>query len=416
MKPKKSVLSLALAGLLGALSHAAAQTPLGPQFRVDPSDRPVDVHAPGGLVFDPAGTLWMAWENEDFSAFDVEVRSLPRSGTLTPPLSMLSIGDIRPHLVPAPNGLALFASNPEGQLEMQRFNHAGTRRGKRVVIQGIDRATVADPYLVAPLPGGGFFIAWTGEDDGPGNLQNAGVYGRVIDGLGNPRTRPFRIPEPTEGDQNLAGLATDPQGNVLVTWEQNDSADALVNTVVGRFCSPAGHPLSPQFQISRGTRGLQGAAAADAHGTFVVAWESFTPDDRHSVYARRFSARGRPLGPEILVSRQPSPAVNLVRVAMSPVGDFFVAWSPSSCAGCDADEDVHGRLFHADGTAEDEIVVNDVRAGRQTGPSVAFGPGGLLAVSWYGDGAAPHNGYEMDARLFSVRTSPALPGEIGVLP
>jgi hypothetical protein len=102
------------------------------------------------------------------------------------------------------------------------------------------------------------------------------------------------------------------------------------------------------------------------------------------------------------VSRQPSPTVNLVRVAMSPAGDFFVAWSPSSCAGCDADEDIHGRLFHADGTAEDEIVVNDVRAGRQTGPAVAFGPGGLLAVSWYGDGAAPHNGYEMDARLYSV--------------
>jgi hypothetical protein len=401
MKSKQRVSYLFLAGMFGILSLVAAQTPLGPQFQVDPSDTPTptNVASPAGLVFDAAGTLWMAWENDEPDVLDVFVRSLPRSGTLTPALPMLPIGASAPHLVLAPNGLALFGLTAAIEIQMQRFNAAGVRRGHSVLLQRIQPSGPYHPYGVASLPGGGFFVAWS-AGDGPPNIASANVFGRVFDGFGNPLTRPFRIPETFQRvDKNVTGVVADPEGNVFVTWSQPVPGDPLQYAVFARRFSRDGHPLSPEIRVSRQTPAFGGSAAAGPQGSFVLTWLSFDAASKPSVWARRFSARGNPLGPELRVSQQGADILDSAAVAVSRQGDFFIAWTAIGCATCDA-EDIHGRLFHADGTAEEEFRVNEETAGSQLKATVAFAPDGRLAVSWT---SSPEGEiFDLDARLFSI--------------
>ncbi len=398
MKTSRIVLSLALAGLLGALSQAAAQTPLGPQFRVDPSNLdPAPRNAPS-LAFDPAGTLWIAWESHDSALNGVAARSVSTSGALSRVILPLPGTGALPLLVPAPGGFALFAEDERQVLEIRRFNGLGALRGPLVLTQRTGGPAV--PYAVTPLPHGGFFLVWT-VDDCPGTrCTSAGVSARVLDGLGKPLTPPFRVTPSIVHDQQPTGVVADAQGNVIVTWWETLPEDPLRYAVFARRFSRAGLPLSGAIRVSEQTPGIEGGVAADAAGNAVVVWTSVDADERQSVHARRLTSQGTPAGPEILVSAEPSSAAIRARVAMSPAGDFFVVWTSLGCAECDY-ADIKGRLFRADGTVGDELVVDDYRVGLQDEVRAAFGPDGRLAVAWLSE-AASHGDFEVDAKLFSV--------------
>src|SRR4051794_3325140 len=112
-------LFLALIGLLGALSQAAAQTPLGPQFRVDPGAFLSFVRYAPGVAFDPSGTLWIAWESHDESLNGVAARAVSPAGALGRTILPLPSTAQIPALVAAPGGFAVFGQTQEGLLEMR---------------------------------------------------------------------------------------------------------------------------------------------------------------------------------------------------------------------------------------------------------------------------------------------------------
>jgi hypothetical protein len=259
-----TTLSLALAGLLGTLSQAAAQTPLGPQFRVDPGAFLSYVRYAPGLAFDPAGTLWVAWESHDEALNGVAARAVSSAGALSRTILPLPGTAQIPALVPAPGGLAVFGQTQEGLLEMRRFNRLGALRGPLVRVQ---KSGLLVPFAVTPLPHGGFFLVWTG-DDCPGNhCASSGVFARVLDGLGKPLTEPFRVNPAIRHDQKATGVVADPQGNVVVTWWETLPEDPLRYAVFARRFSRAGLPLSGAIRVSEQTSGIEGGAAADAAGT-----------------------------------------------------------------------------------------------------------------------------------------------------
>ena len=76
------------------------------------------------------------------------------------------------------------------------------------------------------------------------------------------------------------------------------------------------------------------AAAGDAAGNSVIAWDSFGQDGSLSgIYARRLDSAGNPLGAEFRVNtrtdnRQTNPAV-----AMNADGRFVVAWNSNGVNG-----------------------------------------------------------------------------------
>lgn len=395
MKTTRIALSLALSGLLGALSQAAAQTPLGPQFRVDPSSFIPFVRYAPSLAFDLAGTLWVAWESHDEALNGVAARPFSPSGGPSHILVPLPGPAQIPALVPAPGGFAVFGQTPEGLLEMRRFNRLGALRGPLVRVQ---ESHPLATYGVTPLPHGGFFLVWTADDCPGSRCVSSGVFARVLDGLGKPLTAPFRVNPAIRHDQTATGVVADPQGNAVVTWWETLPEDPLRYAVFARRFSRAGLPLSGAIRVSEQTSGIEGGAAADAAGNVVVVWTSVDADEHQSIHARRLSSQGTPAGPEILVSAEPSSAAVRAQVAMSPAGDFFVVWTSFDCAECDY-VDVKGRLFRADGTVEDELVVDDVRMGAQDAARAAFGPDGRLAVAWI---SATESEFEVDAKLYSV--------------
>jgi hypothetical protein len=394
-------LSLALAGLLGTLSQAAAQTPLGPQFRVDPGPFLSFVRYAPGVAFDPSGTLWIAWESHDESLNGVAARAVSPAGALRRTILPLPGTAQIPALVAAPGGFAVFGQTQEGLLVMRRFNRLGALRGPLV------RAQPSEPlasYAVTPLPHGGFFLVWT-ADDCPGiRCASLGVFARVLDGLGRALTPAFRVTESALGDQHPTGVAADPDGNVWVTWWKT-VPDALGYAVFARRFSRQGNALSSEIRVSERTPAVEGGTAGDAQGNFVVTWTAPPLDDaKQEIYARRFSRLGTPAGPEILVSAEPSSAAVRSQVAVSPAGDFFVVWTSLYCAQCDY-VDIKGRLFRADGTVEDELLVDDDRVGIQDAARAAFGPDGRLAVAWISESTS-HSDFEVDAKLYSVGTAP----------
>ena len=324
-------------------------------------------------------------------------RSVSTSGALSRAILPLPRTAQLPALVSAPGGFAVFGETEQGLLEMRRFNGLGALRGPLVLVQKSEPFT---PHSVTPLPQGGFFLVWT-ADDCPGiRCTSSGVFARVLDGLGKPVTPPFRVTPSIAHDQIPTGVVADPQGNVFVTWWETIPQDPLLYVLYARRFSRAGEPLSGAIRVSEQTSGLGGGVAADAAGNFVVTWQSVAAGGEQSIHARRYSSQGAPLGPELLVSGEASSAATFPQVAMSAAGDFFVVWESFGCAGCDY-VDVKGRLFRADGTVEDEIVVNDYKVGRQIAPAAAFGPGGRLAVAWLSESAS-HSDFEVDAKLFSV--------------
>jgi hypothetical protein len=392
-------LCLWLLGIAGTLAMGWAQVPLGPQFRVDPSGLIPYARYPSGLAFTPDGTLWIAWESHVGAGRleGIPARSVAPSGALSPPILPLPGTAMLPLLVPSSGGLAVFGLDQSSVIELRRFNTAGKVRRHPVLVQA--EADYFNPYAVAPLPGGGFFVAFTGDDCPGRRCSSFGVFGRVLDDLGRPLTPAFRVNETLTGDQLPTGVVADPDGNVSVVW-YGPVPDPLQYAVFLRRFSRAGKPLSGERRVSVKTQGVEGGAAADAQGNFVVTWTASLPGNKTAIYARRFSSEGKPLGDELPVSQEVADANVRPKVAVSPTGDFFIVWNSFDCAGCDY-VDVKGRLFYADGSSEDEILIDDYRQGIQAEPSVAFGPDGRLAVAWLGESTA-HYEYEIDARLFRL--------------
>jgi hypothetical protein len=399
MKISNRPLCLWLLGMVGMLAAGWAQVPLGPQFRVDPSDLVPYARYPSGLAFSPDGTLWIAWEShagsDPFSG--IGARSVAPSGVLSRPLLPLPGTAGIPLLVPVSGGLAVFGQDALPAIELRRLSAAGKLRGHPVLIQ--KAAGLFNSYAVTPLPGGGFFVVFIGDDCPGHRCASYGVFGRVLDSLGQPLTAVFPVNETRSGDQLPTGVVADPEGNVSVIW-YGPVPDPLQYAVFTRRFSRAGKPLGGERRISVQTQGAEGGAAADAQGNFVVTWAANTSDTTTAIFARRFSSLGDPLGDEFPVSQEVADAEVRPKVAMSPTGDFFIVWESFGCAGCDY-VDIKGRLFYAGGTSEDEILVDEYRNGAQTEASVAFGPSGWLAVAWLGD-SETHYEAEVDARLFMV--------------
>jgi hypothetical protein len=186
-------------------------------------------------------------------------------------------------------------------------------------------------------------------------------------------------------DQDLA-IAMDAEGDFVATWEGGGSGDNF--GIFARRFDATGVALGSEFRVNTAVSGnqLDPAAAMDADGDFVVAWDSFGQDGSgYGVYAQRFDAAGNPVGPEFRVNttttgRQRSPSV-----AMDADGDFTVAWWGN---GPGDDYGIFVQRFDAAGTPlGSEVLVNTATADRQLFPAVAMDADGDFVVTWQSEGS-----------------------------
>ena len=110
------------------------------------------------------------------------------------------------------------------------------------------------------------------------------------------------------------------------------------------LAAAAGAQVSPQggqFQVNTYTTGHQAypAVAADAAGSFVVAWMSYGSDgtdtSSYSIQAQRFDAGGVPQGGQFQVNTYTTLEQAIPAITADSAGNFVVAWTSNGSSGTD---------------------------------------------------------------------------------
>ena len=128
------------------------------------------------------------------------------------------------------------------------------------------------------------------------------------------------------------------------------------------------------------------AAAVDANGNYVLAWQSYGQDGSGlGVFARRFNSVGDPLGEPFLVTNTTDGNQAQPDVAVDASGNFTIVWQSEDLDG--SGYDIFARRFEVDGEAVgSEYRVNDrTIAGDHGKPGLAIDPDdGSTVIVWQG--------------------------------
>ena len=262
----------------------------------------------------------------------------------------------------------------------RRFSAAGTPRGAEFRVNTYTTNDQAGPS-VASDSNGNFVVTWTsvGQDG-----SSFGVFGQQFDAAGAPAGAEFRVNTFTPSHQLTGRVAMEAtSGNFVVVWNGDGPGYGYFDMFGQRF-SAAGVPLGAEFQINTYTTNNQiyGAVALDAAGNFVVVWGSSEQDGYYfGVYGQRFSAAGTPLGAEFRVNTHTANEQLRPSVAWDGSGNFMVVWV--SCCQDGSNYGVFGQRFDAVGSpVGPEFRVNTYTTNNQAGPSIASDPSGHFVVVW----------------------------------
>jgi hypothetical protein len=270
--------------------------PLGGEFRVN--THTTDSQVPTSAASDPAGNFVVVWQSRgqeslgygvfaqryaspaDPMGVEFQVNSYtPRSQTG----ASIAIDDVG-NFVIAWYGLRTPAAGRD--IFAQRYSSSGTPLGQEF---RVNTYTTNDQYgpAIASASAGDFVIVWDSQlQDG----SQGGVFGQRFSSSGTPLGAEFRVNTATAFHQGNPSVASDPDGNFVVTWQgQNPS---FLDVFAQRFSS-SGVPLGGPSRVNTFTPGnqLYSSVATDPAGNYVVTWMSTSGQDGHSggIFAQRYN-------------------------------------------------------------------------------------------------------------------------------
>ena len=238
---------------------------------------------------------------------------------------------------------------------------------------------------IATQPGGGFIAVWDSQNqDGTA----ASVYAQRFDPSSTPIGTEFRASASTTESQNQPSIATDANGNFVVTWTSN-LQDGDRTGVFGQRFDSNGGTIGSEFAVNTYTTGqqTQSEVAMAANGDFVVTWTSgdvFNPQDGDAfgIFFRRYASDGSPLTSDIQVNTNTTSDQTAPAIAMDDTGGFLIAWGSNGQDG--SGHGVFARRYASDGTTlNSEFQVNTYTTGFQQYPAVAFAPNNDFIISWH---------------------------------
>jgi VCBS repeat-containing protein len=231
----------------------------------------------------------------------------------------------------------------------QRFDASGNKVGSEL---RISTTTTGDQHaaVVAPLPAGGFAIAWTSAGD---------IRAQLYDAQGNSLNGELLVSSSSTGLKDHPGIAPLQTGGFLVTWDSPDGSEA---GVFGQIYDSLGQKVGDEFSVNTTTAGDQSQAHVTAlpDGLLLATWI-----DHHAVVSAQFlSSTGAQVGAEFTISSEMS-AVKAYPTAV-PVGDdrIFVTWSSVDQDG--SGSGVYGQILDLSGNPiGGELQVNSFSTGDQ---------------------------------------------------
>ncbi|MGE5277431.1 MAG: S-layer homology domain-containing protein [Acidobacteriota bacterium] len=223
----------------------------------------------------------------------------------------------------------------KGGIFGQLYDNAGAKVGGEFQVNAYTTSYQYNP-AVAMDSSGNFVVVWgsVGQDG-----SGTGIFARRYDSAGAAKGGEFQVNVTTTGEQGLPDVASDASGNFVVVWT-GANFDGSGYGIVGRRFDASGNPRSGDFPINTYTTGNQALprVAMDSTGNFLVAWHSKGQDDSAApngfgVFARAFSATGRPSSVEFPVNTFTTGDQNRPAVALDDRGDFVIAWESNGQDG-----------------------------------------------------------------------------------
>lgn len=246
------------------------------------------------LAMDPLGRIAAAWteaEPETGNPSNVRMQLFDASGE--PETDPLRIPRAAPSAYPAlamdGRGITILAYATDGplaaQIEVRRFDAAGSPLGNRIVVAGGRNSSQLFP-AVAANAGGRFVVAWV-------TLQ--GIFARIFDPAGRKVGPVVRVTTRDSFDDTYPDVAIDSQGNFVVAWV-GATEHGRPRYIQARLFNRDGVPQGGVLQVDP-SQALEhifpwyapAVAMTDA-GTFLVTWTDFPEDNLSHVKARLFAA------------------------------------------------------------------------------------------------------------------------------
>ncbi|MCA9095781.1 MAG: hypothetical protein KDA68_20015, partial [Planctomycetaceae bacterium] len=277
--------------------------------------------------------------------------------------------------------VVVWASQQDGSsygIYAQRFNAAGVPQGSEFRVNTHTTNSQSHPEVAMDAVGN-FVVVWNSDgQDG----SDIGVYAQRYDASGTPLGGEFRVNTETNGAQRDPHVAIDADGDAVVVW-YSDGQDGGGFGVYGQRFNSSGFQ-GGEFLVNTTTGGNQALAdvAIDTNGNFVVAWHSFGQDGSgYGIYAQRFDASGVAQGVEFRVNTTTANQQTRPSVGMDENGDFVVAWESTAQDG--SSDGIYAQRFTSTGIfAGSEFLVNTYTTAAQRNPSVSMDASGDFVVVW----------------------------------
>jgi hypothetical protein len=283
------------------------------------------------------------------------------------------------------------------------YDVAGVALGPAFVISQGTLQSQWEPMPVA-LPGGGWLVAFNGEDDGEAWFRRLTVDG-------TPTTPDVNMATFHNNAQVDAALSVDGAGVVFtcfVDYGGNGVPGSGTNVFVRRFL-PDGTPLDAFESLAHPSADLfdqidprmasNGLLGADT--VHWIVWQDGGNDgDGQGIFARRFGSNGAGLGPAFQVNTTTTGDQLLPEVDCDHLGYAFITWEDRSSG----EGQIVARHYAPDGTAlSGELAVN-LGAGDHVRPQVRMDPAGETVLFAYeGPGPAMDPNPWEDTDPFLVR-------------
>ena len=259
----------------------------------------------------------------------------------------------------------------------RRYNALGEPIDSEFQVNTVSFDDQEDP-AVAMASDGSFIITWTSEEqDG----DDDGVFAQRYNALGEPIDSEFQVNTVSFDDQRYAAIAIAPDRSFIITWT-SDRQDGNSGGVFAQRYNADGIPNGSEFQVNTTSIGPQeySTIAIAPSGNFIIAWESSGLDD-DDIFAQRYNADGTPDGTEFQVNIPSNESRRRPQVTFDAEGNFVITWESGDQSG--GADSIFARRYLADGTPDGtEFQVNTFNPDSQDAPAIAMTPSGDFIVAW----------------------------------
>lgn len=236
-------------------------------------------------------------------------------------------------------------SQSSNSIQGQRYNSDGSPNGSEFRVNTYTTDQQENPS-VAMNASGEFVVVWQSVGSYTNDSDDRSVQVRRYNSSGVAQdVQEFQANTYTTDNQWFPKVAVDSNGDFVVVWESigSPSGDNDLRSIQARRYSANGTAKdTTEFQVNTVTTGSQRrlGVAVDSNGDIVVVWQSDssadTDNDLQSIQVRRYNADGTAkTSQELQANTYTTGIQRRPAVAMDTDGDFAVAWESYGSFGSD---------------------------------------------------------------------------------